>query len=394
MRVVLISTDYPPLRTSAAIQMQDIAFEFALQGHEPYVFVPTNELETNLVKEVKDGVTIVRFSISMTKDSSYFRRTLLELSLPFKMIRYLRKSTYWNMQFDLVVWYSPTIFFSPLIYALKRKHKCQAYLILRDIFPEWARDLGLITSGPVYLFFKMVANIQYALADTIGVQTSSNLVYLNKWGTNSKRKVEVLHNWQRILPNVGSSIIVNNTILEGRKLFLYIGNMGIAQGIDSMIELAENLSHRADLGFLFVGRGSEVIRLKTYVKEHKLTNTLFLDEVDSKEMHGLLAQCHIGLVALDTRHKTHNIPGKFLTYLFYGLPVLGKVNSGTDLIQLIVSEKVGKAYAGNSPLEFSRIAEEMIDSADELERMAERGKILGKRLFSPSSKVKQIISSI
>jgi len=217
---------------------------------------------------------------------------------------------------------------------------------------------------------------------------------LNKWGTNSKRKVEVLHNWQRILPNVGSSIIVNNTILEGRKLFLYIGNMGIAQGIDSMIELAENLSHRADLGFLFVGRGSEVIRLKTYVKEHKLTNTLFLDEVDSKEMHGLLAQCHIGLVALDTRHKTHNIPGKFLTYLFYGLPVLGKVNSGTDLIQLIVSEKVGKAYAGNSPLEFSRIAEEMIDSADELERMAERGKILGKRLFSPSSKVKQIISSI
>ncbi|WP_211160137.1 hypothetical protein [Aromatoleum aromaticum] len=56
----------------------------------------------------------------------------------------------------------------------------------------------------------------------------------------------------------------------------------------------------------------------------------------------MYAQCHVGVVALDRRHKTHNIPGKFLTYMQSGLPVLANINPGNDLVDLIDSEQVGR----------------------------------------------------
>src|SRR5204863_2592464 len=97
------------------------------------------------------------------------------------------------------------------------------------------------------------------------------------------------------------------------------------------------------------------------VASRGLTNTLFFDEIDSCEMPGLLSQCFIGLLTLDPRHKTHNIPGKFLTYLRAGLPVLARVNPGTDLAYLINNEGVGRAYDGDSDQPLLNFVEEVSD---------------------------------
>ena len=96
-----------------------------------------------------------------------------------------------------------------------------------------------------------------------------------------------------------------------------------------------------------------------------LNNVLFFNEIDSSEIPGLLAQCHVGLVALHPDHKTHNIPGKFVSYVQYGLPVLARVNAGTDLARLIEERGVGKVYVGNSVDELKRLAEELIDQDSE-----------------------------
>ena len=110
-------------------------------------------------------------------------------------------------------------------------------------------------------------------------------------------------------------------------------------------------------------------------------------------MPGLLAQCNVGLIALDPRHKTHNIPGKFLTYLLAGLPVLARVNAGTDLAQLIEKEGVGKAYVGDLVEVFANIAEDLADNAVERDTMAARGYILANRMFSSDVAVHQIVSA-
>lgn len=373
--------------------MHDLAVEMFRAGHSTVVIVPTVGLLEMWTTETVDGVVLLRIRAPKTRDIGYVRRTFNELSLPFLMVLRLRKTPFAHMRWDVVAWYSPTIFFGPFVWYLKLISGCTTYLILRDIFPEWTLDLGLMRKGFAYAFFKAIANIQYAVADVIGVQTKSNLTYLDAIRRHHGKRIEVLHNWQTPTPDIGTTIQVASTPLAGRKIAVYIGNMGIAQGIDVFIDLAKSLEYRKDFGFLFVGRGSEVTRLKGKVMVSGLTNILFYDEVDSREMPGLLSQCFIGLIALDPRHKSHNIPGKFLTYLIAGLPVLACVNHGTDLMKLINDEQVGKAFDSSLPQPLCKFIELLIDDPVEYELMSKNGVNLAKRMFSSRNAVNQIMGS-
>lgn len=394
MKIALVCIHYPPLRSSCAIQMRDLAQELLLQGHEPIVIVPTEGLHRAWRSEELDGVQVFRLAAFKTMDIAYFRRAINEMLLPFSMLYGLWQSNFPITELDAVVWYSPTIFFGPLVWTLKRSSKCSAYLILRDIFPEWALDLGLLKKGPAYYLFRLVAKYQYSVADIIGVQTPSNLGYLLNWAKKPNRRLEVLKNWLLPAPKQGTSISVAKTHLDGRKIFVYIGNMGVAQGMDILLELAESLKHRQDIGFLFVGRGTEVERLQTVADNGGLDNILFHDEIDSKEIPSLLAMCHVGLIALDPRHKSHNIPGKFLSYMQAGLPVLARINAGTDLAALIEEEGVGRVYIGNVISEFQFFADELVKNEIELKLMSERGRALSDSMFSSNSAVRQIVSQI
>lgn len=262
LQIALISTDYPPLRTSAAVQLRDLAQQFAALGHQPVVIVPSPTSDEPWTVERIEGVDVLRIKAPPTRAATHFRRALAEMWLPFAMLRKVRESPLHSTKWDLIVWYSPPIFFGPLIWVLRRASGARTYLILRDIFPEWAVDLGIIKKGPVYFLFKAVAAFQYAVADTIGVQTESNLAYLPNWTKSAHRRIEVLHNWLATTPNAGCSIQIARTSLAGRKIFVYIGNMGVAQGIEIFVELIQSLRHRGDIGFLFVGRGSEFPKLQ------------------------------------------------------------------------------------------------------------------------------------
>ena len=392
--IALISTDYPPLRTSAAVQLRDLAQQLAALGHRPVMIVPAPMSDQPFVVERLDGVEVLRVAAPESRTPSFVRRAVAEMWLPFAMLRNIRKSPLRSAKWDLLAWYSPPIFFGPLIWVLRRGSGARTYLILRDIFPEWAVDLGLVRRGPVYLVFKAIAALQYAVADVIGVQTPSNLAYLSRWARSPNRRIEVLHNWLAVTSDVGCSIAVDSTALAGRKIFVYIGNMGVAQGMDIFMELIQSLRHRDDIGFLFVGRGSEFARLEAEKASRDLNNVLFFGEIDSSEIPGLLAQCHVGLVALHPDHKTHNIPGKFVSYVQYGVPVLARVNGGTDLGRLIEDEAVGRVYVGNSVAELGRLAEELADN-DALRRsMSERGRQLGGRMFSPAAAARRIVASL
>lgn len=394
MRIVLIADAYPPLRSSGAVQLRDLAQEFVQQGLDITVMVPSMGLDKPWAIEMMDGVQVLRLAALQTKDTGYMRRTVGEMLLPFVMLRGIRKSSLRSAQWDAIVWYSPTIFLGPLVGVLKRSNRCRSYLILRDIFPEWVVDMGILRRGLVYRFFKLVERYQYSVADTIGVQTPSNLGYLAEWGKKPRRRLEVLQNWLAPALNVGSSISVDASPLSGRTIFVYAGNMGIAQGIDIFLDIAERLINRRDIGFMFVGRGSEVSRLRASAEKRALDNIVFHDEVDPSEVPGLLAQCHIGLVALDPRHKTHNVPGKFLTYMQAGLPVLARINAGNDLADLINKEGVGRVYVGESLDALQALAEELCNDKDGRTLMSSQARSLAQSLFSATAVAKQIIAAL
>lgn len=394
MRIALIADAYPPMRSSAAVQLRDLSQELVRRGHLPTVMIPSFDLEQPWSLEDMHGVQVLRLKAPRTKDIGYAQRTINEFLLPFMMLRNLRKSPLANMRWDGVVWYSPTIFLGPLANALKKASACRSYLIIRDIFPEWAVDMGLLSRGLAYRFFKAVECYQYSVADVIGVQTSANLPYFEHWAQQDGRRVEVLQNWLADAPDVGSSISVADGTLVGKIIFVYAGNMGVAQGMDVLLDLAERLRGRRDIGFLFVGRGSDAQRLRGDAKARRLDNVVFHDEIDPSEIPGLYSQCHVGIVALDPRHKTHNIPGKFLSYMQSGLPVLASINPGNDLAELIHREDVGRVCTDHSVDTLQRLVLELSDEIISEKGVSDRCRALLAKLFSPEVAVKQIVAAL
>ena len=394
MRIALIADTFPPLRTSGAVQLRDLSREFARQGHQLTVLLPASDLDRDWELQNADGVEVLRLRAPRTKDIGYVRRTLGELLMPFAMLRNLRKSPLARQKWDGVVWYAPSIFHGPLASALKRASGCKGYLIIRDIFPEWAVDMGLMGRGLPYRFFDAVARYQYSVADVIGVQTPGNLAYFEKWRQQPGRTLEVLQNWLGEPAKKPCAIRVDATLLAGRKVFVYAGNMGVAQGMDRVLDLAERLLHRPDVGFLFVGRGSDAARLKTTAQARGLSNVVFFDEIDPDEIPDLYAQCSVGIVALDPRHQSHNIPGKFLTYMQSGLPVLANVNAGNDLAALIRREQVGQVCESNDVEQLARMAETLLSQISTDLALPVRCSQLFARQFSVEQAVCQILTAL
>jgi glycosyltransferase involved in cell wall biosynthesis len=395
VRIALIADTFPPLRTSGAVQLRDLSREFVGHGHKLTVLLPSSDLTLPWLIEDFDGVQLVRLRAPKTKDIGYVRRTINEFLMPFAMLRNLRKSPLADERWDGVVWYAPSIFFGPIVSALKYVSHCKSYLIIRDIFPEWAVDMGLMSRGLPYWFFKVIANYQYSVADVIGIQAQGNKIYFRD---RKDCQIEVLQNWLTDAPNVGCSISVASTVLAGRTIFVYAGNMGVAQGMGVLLELAERLLSRKDIGFVFVGRGSDAQRLRLYAEKRRLDNVVFFDEIDPTEIPGLYAQCHVGIVALDPRHKTHNIPGKFLSYMQAGLPVLASINPGNDLEEMINCEGVGRVCTDYSAATLQRLAIDLLDevtgNTTNNQAVSARCKALSAKLFSPEVAVKQIVSAL
>lgn len=391
MRIALIADVFPPLRSSGAVQLRDLSLEFVKHGHRPTVMIPSSDIDKPWMIEDMGGVQVLRLKAPRTKDTNYVRRTIGEFLMPFAMKLNLRKSPLAEECWDGVVWYSPTIFLGPIASALKKASTCRSYLIIRDIFPEWAVDMGLLGRGLPYHFFKAIERYQYSVADVIGVQTSSNLAYFNHWVSRPKRRLEVLQNWLADAPNVGCSITVSEGPLAGRTIFVYAGNMGVAQGMNVLLDLAERLLIQRDIGFLFVGRGSDAQSLREEARTRGLDNVLFYDEIDPSEIPGLYAQCHVGIVALDQRHKTHNIPGKFLTYMQAGLPVLASINPGNNLVELIAQENVGRACTDHSVVTLELLAKDLVSEISAKFDFSSRCRALSKKLFSSEIAVKQIV---
>ena len=394
MRVVLVADTFPPLRTSGAVQLRDLAREFVQQGHTLTVMLPAAGLSAPWALEDFQGVQVLRLRAPKTKDINYVQRTINEFLMPFVMLRNLRKSPLAQERWDGVVWYSPSIFFGPIAKALKKANSCKGYLIIRDIFPEWAADIGLMGRGLPYKFFKAVASYQYSVADLIGVQTPGNETYFVNWMQRAGRRIEVLQNWLADFQVAGCSIEIAKTPLAGRKVFVYAGNMGAAQGMGIMLDLAEKLLRRIDVGFLFVGRGSDVEKLALAAQARGLQNVLFQDEIHPDEIPGLYAQCHIGLIALDHRHKSHNIPGKFLSYMQSGLPVLANINPANDLVRVIKDERVGQVCDSNQLEDLLELTEKLLCQIGVDNDLHDRCKSLFARDFRVDKTVKQILKAL
>ena len=153
----MVTDAYPPMRTSCAVQMYDLGQACIEEGHQVTVITPDSTLKENSRITQQDGVRLVQVKAFETKDINYVSRTLAEFINPFLIWHKLKKSPeFLDTHYDGIIWYSPMIFWGPLIKRLKQQFHVKSYLILRDIFPQWALDIHLLKKGMVFYFFKFL----------------------------------------------------------------------------------------------------------------------------------------------------------------------------------------------------------------------------------------------
>jgi glycosyltransferase involved in cell wall biosynthesis len=384
MHIVIIGDTFPPMKTSGAVMLNDLANELIAQGDTVSVIIPNESQDEPIVKNVQKGLNLFQVKAFKTKDVSYVQRLLREFANPYFMWSRLKNyDAFINGNVDLVIWYSPSIFWGSLVSQVKKRWGCPSYLILRDIFPDWAIHLGLISKfNPISYLLKLVAGFQYRQADVIGVQSPNNQHYLVKNYPALTPKVRVLWNWMRKQESQElCSIRIAETPLAGKSVFVYTGNIGVAQGVEIFLRIIKAFQSNDDIGFLFVGRGREMMQLQKKVSDEHYKNVLFFPEIPSSQINDLYSQCCAGIIALDERHKTHNIPGKFVSYMHAGLPVFGIVNPGNDLIEIVKAGKLGFIGDVSSAGDLSRAAENFINQLLSDEMTPQRCKELGDKLF-------------
>jgi glycosyltransferase involved in cell wall biosynthesis len=393
MNILLIIDDYMPESTKvAAKMMHELACELRAEGHNITVVTPSHTLHKKIEVSTLDGVTIWRFRNGNVKDSNKIKRAINETLLSYHAWHRL-KPLFEQNHHNLIIYYSPSIFWGGLVHRLKKLWKVPAYLVLRDFFPQWAIDQKLIQSGSVIeKYFRSFEARSYAAADRIGVMSQKNLVWFNSIA-NISAPVEILHNWAANTPIANTGRFRKSLGLEDKIVYFYGGNIGQAQDMMNIVRLAKNMQHESKAHFLLVGAGDEFdLVQKTIVNEH-MENITLLPSVTQDVYKEMLAEFDIGLFTLHKDHTTHNFPGKLLGYMVQELPILGSINAENDLKSVIEDTEAGLVSINGEDTAFLANALKLLHDSEYRKKTGENSKKLLEITFSVQAAAKQILSA-
>jgi len=392
MRILLFVVYYLPSTSSAAKLIKDLAEELISRGHEVTVVAPDHTTGVDLRCDYEDKVRVVRVQMGEIKGVPRILRGYREVSLS-KILWKKTKHFFNENSFDLIIYYSPTIFFGPLIKRLKRLFGCQTYLILRDIFPKWAADTGILRRGLLYGLFKYYEEINYDAADIIGVESPANKLYFSERGLDKKYKIEVLYNWMSLNePNRSYGHLREKFGLNGKVVFFYGGNIGIAQDVDNILRVALRLQDVPEAHFLLIGEGSEVPRLRRESQRMGLRNFSIHPAVGQGDYMSLIADIDVGMISLNRNLKTHNYPGKMLGYMYHAKPILASINPGNDLQGILRTYNAGLVCHNGEDEVFYNQALQFIKDPDLRVQMGINGRNLLENKFSVSTAASSILS--
>ncbi|MSP50815.1 MAG: glycosyltransferase WbuB [Alphaproteobacteria bacterium] len=390
MRVLLLVDSYYPEIRSAPKLIRELAEAIHASGHQVTILAPSAQLDREFSIEDTPTISIARVLVPRTKGRTKPLRALIEVLLSTIIWRHA-KLFLQSTRHDLIVFYSPTIFFSPLVARLKQLWSCPAYLVLRDIFPQWAAEIGVLSRrSPIYAFFTYAAKKQYLIADRIGVQSPGDIPSLSAW----RGKVEVLYNWSASRPATHQSLVGWRERLQlgDRFVFFFGGNIGSAQEPVSILRLAQRLQDRRDIAFLLVGDGDHVPLLRRQIATLRLDNVRLLPTMPEPDYFALLSEINVGVVSLHPNLRTHNIPAKFLGYLAAGKAVLARLNRGHDLVDIFATYGVGLCCVSGDDDAFCDAALRLANHRQATQQMGSNGLSLLRTLFSPEQAARQILA--
>lgn len=325
----------------------DLIRAIADNGHIIYVVAPRERrygLQTEVsvsgnihLLRVRTGnitkVGIIEKGLSTLMIESYYERAIVK--------------HFSDIDFDLIMYSTPPITFEKLIKRLKQRHNAKTYLVLKDIFPQNAVDIGLMRKeGLLWRHFKRREQTLYRLSDVIGCMSEANMAYLLANNPSVREdKVEVFPNSIKPVPRFTRrkdiGFLSKYNVPEESVLFVYGGNLGKPQGIDFLLEVIDNF-HQVENSFLMiVGSGTEYGRIQEHIRSTQPVNVALNNSLPKAEYDELLRSADVGLIFLDSRFTIPNFPSRLTAYMESSIPVLAATDVSTDLKDVLIESGSG-----------------------------------------------------
>lgn len=384
---------------------QDLMRKFRDEGHQVYIVTAAERRlgkETSLVES--HGVKILNVKTLNVQKTNIVEKgigtLLIERQFKAAIKRYLG-----GLKFDLITYSTPPITFTNVVKYLKQQNpQAVSYLQLKDIFPQNAVDIGMMSTtgvkGLLYKFFRRKEKKLYAFSDYIGCMSPANVEFLLKHNSEIDAKsVEVAPNSIELK---GTGDVLNNDPEQlkaaryyirrkydlplDKPVFIYGGNLGKPQGIDFLIKCLDANKNRMDCHFMVVGTGTELPKLQEWYdsnlsrirelengssnKDSQLSVTL-MKALPKSEYDTLVRTCDVGMIFLDHRFTIPNYPSRLLSYLEYKMPVVCATDVNTDIGKIAEENGYGYWCESVKPEDFTALVDKML--ASDRKAMGEKG---------------------
>ena len=379
----------------------DLMRKFRDEGHTVYVVSPTERRDgrkTTIIEENNVKILTVR-TLNIQK-TNVIEKGIGQVSIEFLYKRAIKKY-FKGVSFDLILYSTPPITFPKVIkYVKKANPQAKTYLLLKDIFPQNAVDMGMLSKngvkGLLYKFFRSKEKKLYALSDYIGCMSPANVKYVLEHNPElSKDRVEVAPNSLELVEvenGLDNTVLAKYNLPSDKPIFIYGGNLGVPQGIPFLIQCLEANSDRDDCHFVVVGNGTYYQKLADWYETAQPKSVTVMKGLPKVDYDQLVRSCSVGLIFLDYRFTIPNFPSRLLSYLEYQMPVLCATDPISDIGTIAEENNFGFYIPSNDVDAFTNSVTRIL--ASDIKLMGQNGYEFLKNNYLVDNTYKSIIRHI
>ncbi|MFW5795331.1 MAG: glycosyltransferase family 4 protein [Bacillota bacterium] len=330
MKILFHTHYYLPETGPATKRISGLAENLKKNGHQievltgfpsyPSGIKPDGYKKKLYMEEEINGIKIYRYYTYASPKVNLFNRLLNYFSFMISSLFFIFK----RKKYDLIITSSPPLFTSLSAWPIAAVKKIPLVFDVRDIWPDVAEEIGQISNnGLQYKILDKMANFLYKKSDMITTVTNMKKEKLVSKGI-ANNKIKYISNGfdKSFLDNEIDQSIVKEFQLNEKFTLVYAGNVGLAQGIDVIINAAQKLKNYSNIQFLIIGDGLEKNELEEQAKELGLNNLKFLGLYPHKKILTFLEYSDASIIPLKNENLQDSVPSKLFESLGAGCPVI------------------------------------------------------------------------
>ncbi len=333
MKILFLCQYFPPEMGAPSARTYEHAKYWVQEGHEvtvvcglpnhPDGIVPPKYRGRLLVREDWDGIRVLRGWLYATPNRGVIKRSIAFLTY---MISSILVAIFVAGKCDVVVATSPQMLCGLAGYIVSI-FKCRPFVLeIRDLWPAQIIDLGVIKNRFMIYLLSSLEAFLYRRAKAIVTIAPAMSREIAQRGFDEKKIFTIPNGIDEdfFKPTGGGEKIRKEKGWDKSKIVvLYIGTMGLSQGLDTILNVAEKVKDDEHIVFVFVGAGADRERLINLAKEKKLNNVEFYPPVKKSEMPDWYSSADICVVPLKKRNVfRYNIPSKMFEIMACEKPIL------------------------------------------------------------------------